>query len=165
MSDFLSDMDKCWSIGNGVNPETNEFEGEYFEAYSNGMNMNQHTLEIMNSTVTVYGDTINSGEVIKAFIFISELVIETNTLSVPEPPQPIEMIMYPNPARESTNFKGEYIENMTVYDVNGRVIKRVDVNDNNYKLQLDGMDDGIYMIQIWLADRRGIFKKLIIKRM
>ena len=68
----------------------------YFEvSYIGNLDFNYQTLEIMNSKITVYGDTINSGNIIKRFT-ISELVVIPETLEIVEPI--IEAVkIYPNP--------------------------------------------------------------------
>lgn len=164
MSDFLSEMEKPWSIGNGINLQTDEFEGPYFEVIVyGGMNLNGHHLEIMNTKITVVGDTINSyGGVTKRFFAISDLIVEGETLTITEPQELYEMKMYPNPATDFVTFKGNYIEKMFVYDLNMKLVERIKVRNTQYKLDLRNYSRGIYIIQIGLQDNRGTFKKLIV---
>tara|TARA_R110000851_G_scaffold165253_2_gene310183 strand:+ start:1550 stop:2140 length:591 start_codon:yes stop_codon:yes gene_type:complete len=166
MTDFLSDMQKDWSIGNGENPYTGEFEGYYFEVIVyEGMNFNNHQLEIMNSKITVIGDTINSIPIIKKYPDISELCVEEETLSIEdEPPQDrIEIIMYPNPADSEVTLRGHFMEKLTVYTIDGKKMIRANVRASEYTLDVSGYASGTYIVQIWMDSNKGIYKKLIIK--
>jgi len=83
------EKEEGFSIGNdSIEP--------YFEVkYIGNLDFNHQTLEIMNSKITVYGDTINSGNIIKRFA-VSELVVIPETLEIVEPI--IEAVkIYPNP--------------------------------------------------------------------
>lgn len=163
MSDFLSEMEKPWSIGNGINLQTGEFEHPYFEVVVyGGMNLNGHHLEIMNTKITVVGDTINSyGGVTKRFFAISDLIVEGETLSVPEQ-ELFEVKMYPNPATDYVTLKGQFMEELQVYDMNGKIVIRAKPNSNQFKLDVRNYPKGMYMLRILLQDNRGTYKKLIV---
>ena len=161
MSEFLSVMEKPWSIGNGIDVYTGEFVGPYFmvEVFE-GMNMNYHRLEIMNSSITVYGDSINSGEVTKRFE--SSSLYFAPLLSTEEERRPLELKMYPNPSSSFVNFKGEFIKRLVIYDNNGKIVIRSKPMSSDFTLTTDFLSSGMYMVQIWCNDGRGIFKKLLI---
>lgn len=162
MSEFLSEMEKPWSIGNGTNPVTGEFEGPYFEVIVyGGMNMNNHHLEIMNTKITVQGDTINSGEVTKRFFAISDLIVEGETLSTPEQ-ELFELSMFPNPARDFVTLRGQFMEKVQIYDMNGKLINRLSPMSDDFEIDLRNFAEGMYLLKIFMSDNRGTFKKLIV---
>ena len=135
MSSFLSQMEKPWSIGNGTNSITGEFEGPYFEVVVyDGMNLGGHHLEIMNSKITVYGDTINSyNGITKKYFAISDLIVEDEVLSIPER-ELFEIKMYPNPASGYVNFKGNFVERLEIYDINGKSVVKLEPKSNDFKV-------------------------------
>ena len=162
MSDFLADMEKPWSIGNGIDIYTGEFVGPYFEVeVHGGMNMNGHRLEIMNATITVYGDSINSGEVTKRFE--SSNLYFAPLLNVEPKPEKLELKLFPNPSLEYVTIEGVYMQRITVYDMNGKIVNRSKPRSDKFKMNVSTLSCGIYIMQIWCNDGRGVFKKLIIK--
>jgi len=164
MTDFLSDMEKDWSIGNGIDIYTGEFVGAYFEVtVENGMNMNGYNLEIMNSTIRVYGDSINSGQVTKRFES-SNLYFAPLLSTVEEQYKPLEIKMFPNPASDFVIFMGDYVDRLVIYDINKRLVKREQPKSKNFRINTNTMSSGIYIVQIFSNNNKGIFKKLIIKQ-
>jgi len=163
MTDFLSDMQKPWSIGNGIDLFTGEFVGAYFEVtVENGMNMNGYNLEIMNSTIRVYGDSINSGQVTKRFP-LSNLYFAPLLSTVEEKYKPLDIKMLPNPANDFVVFMGDYVERLVIYDINKRLIKREKPKAKNFRINTSTISSGLYIVQIFSNNNKGIFKKLIIK--
>ena len=163
MTDFLSNMEKDWSIGNGIDIYTGEFVGAYFEVtVENGMNMNGHNLEIMNSTIRVYGDSINSGQVTKRFP-TSNLYFAPLLSTVEEEYKPLEIKMFPNPATDNVIFMGDFVERLLIYDINKKLIKREKPKAKNFSVNVSNMQSGLYIVQIFSNNNKGIFKKLIIK--
>lgn len=162
MSDFLADMEKDWSIGNGIDIYTGEFVGPYFEAeVHGGMNMNGYRLEIMNATITVYGDSINSGIVQKRFE--SSNLYFAPLLNVESRPERLEIKLYPNPSNKTVTIEGVYMQRITVYDMNGKIVNRSKPRSNEFKMNVSTFPSGVYIMQIWCDDGRGVFKKLIVK--
>ena len=163
MTDFLSEMEKSWSIGNGIDTFTGEYVGYYFEVtVQNGMNMNGHNLEIMNATIRVYGDSINSGQVTKRFP-TSNLYFAPLLTTVDEEYKPLEIKMFPNPASDNVIFMGAFVERLVIYDINKKLIKREKPNAKNFSVNVSDMQSGLYIVQIFSNNYKGIFKKLIIK--
>lgn len=162
MTEFLSEMEKPWSIGNGIDTFTGEFVGPYFEVVvQNGMNMNGHNLEIMNTTITVYGDSINSGQVTKRFetsnLYFAPL------LSEPEVDYTLDIKMYPNPASSIVNFSGEYVTRFAIYNMSGNVVRRGKPNSDSFSVMTQSLSSGVYIVQLWSLNFKGVFKKLVIK--
>ena len=162
MSDFLSNMEKDWSIGNGIDTITGEFVGAYFEVtVQDEMNMNGFKLEVMNSSITVFGDSINSGIVTKRFE-TSNLYFAP-TLGVEQINKPLEIVMYPNPSNDFVYFEGDYMDRIIIYDINAVLISRSKPRSNRFALSVSSFSSGTYMVQIFSDNKKGIFKKLIIK--
>ena len=163
MSEFLSEMEKDWSIGNGIDVNTGEFVGPYFEVIvQNGMNMNGYRLEIMNSTITVYGDSINSGVVEKRFE--SSNLYFAPPLNVSEVDRRQSIKMYPNPSNEFVHFEGQYMNRIIIYDINGKLVTRSRPRSDSFTLHLGtNIASGTYIVQIYCDNKKGIFKRLIIK--
>jgi hypothetical protein len=164
MSDFLSNMEKPWSIGNGIDIYTGEFVGPYFEVVVyNGMNMHDYNLEIMNTRITVYGDSINAGQVTKRFEVSDIYFAPTLEVEEVEIPDQLEIVLYPNPASSTTTIEGEYMKRITIYNINGQVVYRSKPKSNKINLNVSNFSSGIYMVQIYCENNRGVFKKLIVK--
>ena len=166
MTEFLSNMTMPWSVGNGTNPETGEIEGIKFDVVVyDGMNFNNHELEIMNTKITVYGDTINSKNIIFKYFGVSELEVITETLEIPsEEERIVKVNMYPNPATYKAVLKGGFMEHIVVYDVDGGFITESSVNSNEYELDVSQFQNGVYIVQVWMSDNKGIVKKLIVQK-
>ena len=166
MTEFLSNMTMPWSVGNGTNPETGEIEGIKFDVVVyDGMNFNNHELEIMNTKITVYGDTINSKNIIFKYFGVSDLEVITETLEIPsEEERIVKVNMYPNPATYKAVLKGGFMEHIVVYDVDGGFITESSVNSNEYELDVSQFQNGVYIVQVWMSDNKGIVKKLIVQK-
>ena len=166
MTEFLSNMTMPWSVGNGTNPETGEIEGIKFDVVVyDGMNFNNHELEMMNTKITVYGDTINSKNIIFKYFGVSELEVITETLEIPsEEERIVKVNMYPNPATYKAVLKGGFMEHIVVYDVDGGFITESSVNSNEYELDVSQFQNGVYIVQVWMSDNKGIVKKLIVQK-
>lgn len=74
----------------------------------------------------------------------------------------------PNPASENltiTNATSEYISNIQIYDVIGKLVKTENVQSpkNNITLSLQNLNSGIYLVHINSKEGSSSHKKLIIK--
>jgi hypothetical protein len=126
MSEILTNMDRPWSVGNGI-------DEPYFEVIVyGGSNLNFHDLEIMNTVITVVGDTINSGLVTKRFEDVSNLIVESTLNTII--PEKLSFKMYPNPATVYVTFTGDYIQRMRVYNLSGQLVNEVEVKDYGYRI-------------------------------
>ena len=70
--------------------------------------------------------------------------------------------LYPNPSNGNFIIEGENINNITVVDINGRVIKSININSTKINIELLDKQKGIYFAKI-LSDNKVIVKKLIVK--
>ncbi|PQB03735.1 hypothetical protein BST85_01565 [Aureitalea marina] len=70
--------------------------------------------------------------------------------------------LYPNPTDGVLNIVSPRspITQVTIYDLQGRVVKRIDSDQSNLQLNLDQLNSGIYLVQI-KTDAGMIAKKLV----
>ena len=81
--------------------------------------------------------------------------------------------IYPNPASVKLNVQSVSIDHSTIthinlFDMHGRLVKRnasknLLLGENQFQLQLDGIEDGIYILQVILQNGKVQLKKVIIK--
>lgn len=74
-----------------------------------------------------------------------------------------QVIMWPNPAKEYVNFKGELISKLVIYDALGKIRKKSKPNSSNFAINISNLPSGIYIIQLWCENNQGLVKKLIIR--
>jgi len=72
-----------------------------------------------------------------------------------------EISIYPNPAKEIVNVKGKDIQNISIFNINGKTFYNQNII-NNTIIDISDFEKGIYIIRIILSDRI-ITRKLIIK--
>ena len=78
--------------------------------------------------------------------------------------KPLEIKMFPNPASDFVIFMGDYVDRLVIYDINKRLVKREQPKSKNFRINTNTMSSGIYIVQIFSNNNKGIFKKLIIKQ-
>ncbi|GAB4207286.1 MAG: hypothetical protein Fur0023_17970 [Bacteroidia bacterium] len=73
-----------------------------------------------------------------------------------------EVVIYPNPARETLNLRFNAILNteINIMDISGRVVKKTYLNGNNLNINISDLQSGIYYINIKDNDNN-ISKKFI----
>ena len=69
--------------------------------------------------------------------------------------------LYPNPSNGKFTINGENINNIIVTDINGRIIKSINVNSNSININLSDKQKGIYFIKID-SNKNFIVRKIII---
>ncbi|MDB9961610.1 T9SS type A sorting domain-containing protein, partial [Oceanihabitans sp.] len=94
-------------------------------------------------------------------------VVVEDDLGVDENELVSSLKIYPNPAIDNlnlTNSKGVLIESINFYDISGRIVKRIDVNNNDLyiRVNISELSSGIYLMI--LDSDRGQFKKKVIKK-
>ncbi|MFT5752153.1 MAG: hypothetical protein ACI86L_001666, partial [Dokdonia sp.] len=59
--------------------------------------------------------------------------------------------MYPNPTNGTLNIAAgnTTIDKVEVYDLSGRLVKRVSFDTNNYQFDLNDVDASVYLVQIF----------------
>ena len=72
--------------------------------------------------------------------------------------------LYPNPTNGQVTIHNSQfdIQNVDVYDVYGKLLKRVEVNGNHTRLDMTPFADGIYFIRI--ETEKGIVTKRLVKK-
>jgi hypothetical protein len=73
------------------------------------------------------------------------------------------LAIYPNPVKDVLNVKTETMnfESVQIYDVKGRVVKDVIVNQNSSQLNVADLESGVYMIKIVTDQGLSTTKKFI----
>ena len=150
----FSELEQGYSIGNDSIEPYAEFN------HIGNLDFKHKTLEIMNAKVTIYGDTLNVGTIIKRFA-TSKLVVIPNTLEIEQPV--VEAVrIYPNPVVNYFFVAGNNLKSITVLDAYGRVlIQQNNVSELN-KIPIEA-SAGMYFVNI--IDNNGLsqLKKLIVK--
>lgn len=81
--------------------------------------------------------------------FSEVAVYLTVITNVPENGQNIGIITYPNPATQNIHIKSNTsVDFVTLYDMNGRLIKTVDVNSFTTVIPVNGLSKGNYLMEI-----------------
>ena len=74
----------------------------------------------------------------------------------------LDISVYPNPAVDFVTVEGEGIQQITMFDLTGRMIKSVPVESNLTRISLDGLQKGSYII---IAEgKEGMVRRGVIKR-
>ena len=56
--------------------------------------------------------------------------------------------IYPNPAKDVLTIKGDNMNQIKVYNALGQIVKNIDCNTNEYEINVNDMNNGIYFINI-----------------
>lgn len=83
-----------------------------------------------------------------------------NLMSVGEENK-VSIVLYPNPASEELNIKGDKLHSALIYDLNGRVVITKDLQ-KEASIDVSGMETGVYTIKIQ-SEKGEYVEKLIIK--
>ena len=78
-----------------------------------------------------------------------------------------EFIIYPNPAKEYitvkfNNTERKQISDIFIYNVSGKIVKRISVNKNAVKINTNTLKSGVYFVNIITKDGISQRRKLII---
>jgi len=71
-----------------------------------------------------------------------------------------DIIIYPNPAKEYVNIKGNNISEIIIYNINSQIIYKNNIIDDNISIDLKHYNKGVYIIKIVSKDNI-IINKLI----
>jgi hypothetical protein len=93
----------------------------------------------------------------------SNWTTSANTIvSVPETESNMELKFYPTPVKDNLTIESSGVIKMAeLFDFQGRLIRKIDINSGIYKLDMSSYSRGIYLIQIITQD--GNFMQKIIK--
>lgn len=74
-----------------------------------------------------------------------------------------EINIYPNPATDHISIKSkESIRSVEVYSINGKIVKKVNVNANDLSISLDKLNTGMYLLRIHTSGH--LFTEKVIKK-
>lgn len=91
------------------------------------------------------------------FLFNSVRMINVNTNNINLFPIPANDIIYLTSDLE--------IEQVEVFDINGKIVMTEHLNCKNCSLQVLGLENGIYLAKIWRSNKDWVIKKLIISHL
>ena len=149
----LSDLQMDLSIGNACGSgELDRIE------LPEDMDMNGHTIELMQVHLIVRGNLVDEGTFIyncnNATLEIFGGTLSTNGNGLNDAPK-----IYPNPANDYINVKGEGINFIRMYDVFGRTMKLYKTIGNVHRINIKDLSDGVYYLRV-----NDLKAKKIIKR-
>jgi len=154
LSNILSVMNKSWSIGNGC-MESNHKTINIQE----GLELNGHTLEIMDARLQVFGELTNFGQSIGVFNELiiyscdsSELVLYQETLSADNNTLTFDFKVYPNPASNVLNIVIDDLDLYSVYDMRGNLI----LKGINKTIEVNQLNSGVYFLCVQYNESRKI---------
>ena len=84
------------------------------------------------------------------YVMVEVLSLDENNISA---------IIYPNPASERLHISAEDLTNVSVYTVLGQKIVDVNLNADEYTLDVKDLDNGVYMLKV--LSRKGSFTRRV----
>ena len=142
-------INEGWSLGNGANQAYSEYQ------YFGVLDASNRTIEMMKAKLTVYGDTINIGQIILSLPLYGsafEVVNETLTIEEVKHKQP-KILLYPNPAEDIVVVTcDEYIDKIDVYNLTGQLINSVRVNATEATIAISDWESGVYLLNVWVSN-------------
>ena len=117
--------------------------------------------DIIPNTANIYFDT---NPAIITNTFNTEFVTALNNLDFNSG----NFLLYPNPATDlvqiSSNINSGNIESIVIFDVLGKVVKKVEaVNSNQTNINVSELSSGVYMVEVATDNKMKQVKKLVIK--
>ncbi len=73
-----------------------------------------------------------------------------------------DILLYPNPADDFVSVKANYLYQISVFDISGKCIKQISMNNKNQNIDLSGFNSGVYTL-LFKNDMNIEVKKMIIK--
>ena len=84
------------------------------------------------------------------YVMVEVLSLDENNISA---------IIYPNPASERLNISAEDLTNISVYTMLGQKVVDVNLNTDEYTLDVKDLDNGVYMLKV--LSRKGAFTRRV----
>lgn len=122
-------------------------ENQYFD--------HNETNGIYYYQVTAYNDACESMPAVTSdnnsdYVMVEVLSIDENTISA---------IIYPNPVSERLNISAEGLTNISVYTMLGQKVLGVNLNADEYTLDVKDLNNGVYMLKV--SSGKGSFTRRI----
>ena len=74
-----------------------------------------------------------------------------------------DILVYPNPSRSSFFIEGHEIATvMNIYNLEGVLLKTIDLISQKSKVNLDSLSSGVYILE-FLYDKNVFYKKIVVK--
>ncbi len=84
------------------------------------------------------------------------------TVSIDKETMPYSINIYPNPASENIIIEGLQIGQVEIINLQGQVVKNIDILDPKTDIDISKLTDGVYMIKVKMED--GIFVRKLLKQ-
>ena len=84
------------------------------------------------------------------YVMVEVLSLDENNISA---------IIYPNPASERLNISAEDLTNISVYTMLGQKVVDVNINADEYILDVNDLNNGVYMLKV--SSRKGSYTRRI----
>lgn len=138
-----------WSVGNGIDEAYSEYQ------YFGTLNFNGHDLEMMKSKLTVYGDTLNMGNITLRFPLQGsafEVISETLTIDDVVNVNPT-VELFPNPASVYATIRSsKIIDKIDVYSLTGQLVYKAKVGHTEGTIDVTSIANGTYIINVWIGN-------------
>jgi Zn-dependent metalloprotease len=96
------------------------------------------------------------------FILLDNLKLTAATSATFEPSKDFPVLISPNPAQETASIRAEGgIQSILLQNLNGQMLRNITVNSNNHELDLQGLANGFYLLNIQLSNGQRGVKKLV----
>jgi hypothetical protein len=133
----------------------------YYKTYSNPCSSSRSVSEYMITRESK--DLVNSQNKSKEDSYKTNL-FKSNSITISKDinkPLPTSLNMYPNPTENIITIENrELIKFVTIEDLSGHRLQKVELASNKGKINISNLDSGTYIIKI-LTERELIVKKLI----
>jgi hypothetical protein len=96
----------------------------------------------------------------------SDTLEDTNSTTIPtEKKVNQEFLMFPNPAQYHVTLfnESDEIKNLKIYDLTGKLIHSIEINNTKADLPLENYPKGLYLVNVATLSDKIIIKKLIIQ--
>ena len=105
--------------------------------------------------VTSYSDDCESMPAVTEdknsdYVVVEQVSVDENVIAA---------IIYPNPVSERLHVASEGLTNISVYTVIGQKKLDINLNADDYILDVSGLDNGVYMLKV--STRKGCFTRRI----
>lgn len=128
------------AFSQSTTPEVVSSGGEYYENVNGSLSW---TLgEPVIETISNGTNTLTQG-----FQQNSYTITEISEVIDPD----FNIKVYPNPTSDIINIEGNYLEiaKVEMYDMNGKIVLSEEINENNYKLNIQNKTVAYYLLKVY----------------